>query len=196
MTFLPIVERELCVAARRPQTYWMRFFSAAMALALCIWVWLATSGFAARGQVVFQCIAGVAFSYSLLAGIITTSESLSEEKLEGTLGLLFLADLKSYDVVLGKMAATSLNTLYRLFSVFPILAVPLLLGSLTLGEFWRMSLVLTNTLFFSLSAGMVASAMSVRERRAAPGTVLLILFVTAGPPLLGSSLAAMNHSNL
>jgi hypothetical protein len=129
-----------------------------------------------------------------LAGITITADCLSQEKREGTLGLLFLTDLKGYDVVLGKLAATSLNALYRLFSVFPILAVPLLLGALTLGEFGRMALVLTNTLFFSLSAGMAASAMSLRERRAMAGTVLLLLSLTAVPPLIGWVMSTVKPS--
>jgi ABC-type transport system involved in cytochrome c biogenesis permease component len=188
MTFLPIVERELRVAARRRHTYWTRFFAALFALGLSVWVWSAAAETQAaheRGKLVFQFIAGMAFTYSILAGISITSDCLSEEKREGTLGLLFLTDLTGYDVVLGKLAATSLNALYRLFSVFPILAIPLLLGALTLGEFWRMALVLTNTLFFSLSAGLVISSISVRERRAMAGTVVLLLAVTAVPPLLG-----------
>ena len=50
----------------------------------------------------------ISFIYSLVAGRRFTADCLSEEKREGTLGLLFLTDLKGYDVVLGKVAATSL----------------------------------------------------------------------------------------
>src|ERR1041385_8470469 len=146
MTFLPVVERELRVAARRWYTYWTRFFAALGTLGICAWVWIygvSDRPTAERGQALFWVISGLAFTYSLLVGVIVTADSISEEKREGTLGLLFLTDLKGYDVVLGKLAATSLNALYRLFCVFPILAIPLLLGSLTLGEFGRMALVLT-----------------------------------------------------
>jgi ABC-type Na+ efflux pump permease subunit len=188
MTFLPVVERELRVTARRSYTYWTRFFAASATLVMCIWIWgWLTEGQAAhqRGMTLFQAVAGLCFVYSLLAGINITADCLSEEKREGTLGLLFLTDLRSYDVVLGKLAATSLNAVYRLFSVFPILAVSLLMGALTLSEFWRMTFVLTNTLFFSLAIGMFVSAISVQERRAMLGTFLVIVLVTAGPPLLG-----------
>ena len=44
------------------------------------------------------------------------------------MGLIFLTDLKGYDVVLGKLAATSLNGFYGLLAVFPLLAFPLLTG--------------------------------------------------------------------
>ena len=192
MTFLPVVERELRTASRRQPTYWFRFFTALTTVALCGWIWgWATDGMPPheRGQILFRVIAGLAFTFSILAGVGITADSLSEEKREGTLGLLFLTDLKGYDVVLGKLAATSLNALYSLLSVFPILAIPLLLGALTFGEFGRMALVLTNTLFFSLAAGMVVSSVCRRERQAMTATLLLIFFVTAGPPLIGLAIA-------
>lgn len=188
MRFLPVVERELRVAARRPHTYWTRFLTVVGAVALLIWIWgwlMIDQPPHQQGLMLFQVIAGLAFVYTFLAGISITADSLSEERREGTLGLLFLTDLKSYDVVLGKLTATSLNALYRLFSIFPILAIPLLMGALTFGEFWRMTLVLTNTLFFSLAAGLCVSSISREERRAMAGTALLILFVAAGPALLG-----------
>src|ERR1700752_1031715 len=122
MTFLPVVERELRVAARRQYTYWTRFFAALAALGLCAWIWTGLMGdqpAPERGQTLFRVISALAFAYTLLAGITITADALSEEKREGTLGLLFLTDLKGYDVVLGKLAATSLNSVYALLAIFP-----------------------------------------------------------------------------
>jgi ABC-type transport system involved in cytochrome c biogenesis permease component len=97
MTVLPIVERELRVAARRSSTYW----------------------------------SGLMFLYCLGHGRRSTADCLSEEKREGTLGLLFLTDLKGADIVLGKLAATSMRGFYGFLAVFPVLAIPLLLGGIT-----------------------------------------------------------------
>jgi ABC-type Na+ efflux pump permease subunit len=191
MTFLPVVGRELRVASRRRNTYWTRFFGALTALAICTWIWL-TVGDGPRSELpknLFYTISGLAFAYSLISGIGVTADSLSEEKREGTLGLLFLTDLKGYDVVLGKLVATSVNCFYRLLAVFPILAIPLLFGGLTYAEFWRMVLVLTNTLFLSLAAGIFISSLSLHERKARAGTFLLILLVAGGLPLVGTILA-------
>ena len=192
MTLLPVVERELRVAARRNSTYRTRFIAAVATVALSVWIWgWLTDGVAPheRGQILFRAIAGLAFAYSILIGIGASSDSLSEEKREGTLGLLFLTDLKGYDVVLGKLAATSLNAFYSLLAIFPVLAVPLLLGAVTFEEFLRMTLTLANTLFFSLAAGMAASAVSVRDRHAMAGAFLLIFLVATGPPLIGLIIA-------
>ena len=61
----------------------------------------------------FCILTGSAVFYCLLSGVWFTADCLSEEKREGTLGLLFLTDLKGYDVVLGKLVATSAERLLR-----------------------------------------------------------------------------------
>lgn len=187
MRFLPVVERELLVASRRRNTYWTRFFAGLIAIGACTWIWIAV-GDSPRSELpktLFVSLSILAYLYALLAGVQVTADCLSEEKREGTLGLLFLTDLKGYDVVLGKLVATSVNSFYRLLAVFPVLAIPLLFGGLTMSEFWRMILVLTNTLFFSLTVGMFFSAISKQERKTMAGTFLVIFLVTVGPPALG-----------
>ena len=111
-----------------------------------------------------------------------TADCLSEEKRQGTLGLLFLTDLKGYDVVLGKIVATSLNGFYGLLSIFPVLALPLLMGGVTSSEFWRMLLVLVSTFLFSLAAGIFASAWCHDARQSAGLNFLLLLLFATGLP--------------
>ena len=77
----------------------------------------------------------LAFLGCLFSGVFLTADSLSGEKREGTLGLLFLTDLKGYDVVFGKLIATSLNGFYALLAIFPVLALPLVMGGVT---FWEL----------------------------------------------------------
>lgn len=184
---LPVVERELRAAARRKSTFRTRWLAAAATTALGMWIW----GWLRndllpheRGVFLFRSVAGVALLYALRAGIAATADCLSREKREGTLGFLFLSNLKGYDVLLGKLAAASLDSVYRLLAVFPVLAIPILLGALSVGEFLRTLLVLGNTLFLSLSAGMLASALSTRGSRAMAGTALLLVFAAAGLPLV------------
>ncbi len=180
MTFLPIVDRELRVASRRRATYWLRFWLALIVIVL--WLLLLGAGTASaaqRGQILFILVGVLALGFSMLAGIFLTADCLSEEKREGTLGLLFLTELKGYDVVLGKLMATSLHAFYGLLTVLPLLALPLLLGGVTVGEFWRVTLVLLATLFLSLAAGMVVSSLS-RDTRQAMAATLLVMLALAG----------------
>lgn len=189
MTVLPIVARELRVSARRWGTYVLRLGAAASAIALAAIIY----GFISRdggvrpaemGKVIFGVLNGFAFLYALLVGVRVSSDCISSEKREGTLGLLFLTDLKGLDIVLGKLVASALDSFYALVSTLPVLAIPILLGSVTPGEIWRCALALLTTALFSVCAGLFVSALSVNERKATAGTFLLIVLLAAGIPVL------------
>ncbi len=190
MTFLPIVGRELRVASRRRATFWIR--SAAVLSVILVGVAVFASMFGSDqksiGSVLFGNISGAAVLYCLFSGVRATADSVSEEKRDGTLGLLFLTDLKGYDVVLGKLAGTSLNAIYGVLAVIPVMAVPLLMGGVTVGEFGRMAVVALNTLFFSLSAGLLVSSLSRSARAAIVSTFALIVSVAGLLPALGAIL--------
>lgn len=183
MSFLPIVARELRVAARRRRLYFARIIVALVAILVggVILIGQTIAPQVPAGQALFWSLSGLAFVYCLFVGRLTTADCISEEKRDGTLGLLFLTDLKGYDVAVGKLAATSLNSFYGLLTVFPVLALALLLGGLTQGELGRMALLLVNTFLFSLTVGLFASSIS-RDSRMAFGANFVLLLVIAGLP--------------
>jgi len=187
MTFLPIVTRELRVASRKRGTYWVRTGAGVVVVALGVWLFIVMQTEPPRDLAMglFYVLTGSAVLYSLLSGLRTTADSLSEEKREGTLGLLFLTDLKGYDVVLGKLIASSVNAFYSVVAILPMLAIPLLMGGITAGEFARMSLVALNALFFSLAAGIWVSSLSRSAYRAMLGTAVVVVFFTGLLPAGG-----------
>src|SRR4026209_1844527 len=134
MTFLPIVGRELRVASRQRSTFWVRVVAALVALVIGSGFLILTHfgpfriGPAALGKGMFGTLTWLSLAAVLSAGLFFTSDCLSEEKREGTIGFLFLTDLKGFDVVFGKLAATSLRGFYAVIAIFPILAVTLLMG--------------------------------------------------------------------
>src|SRR5439155_10900440 len=195
MSFLPFVARELRLAARRRGTYWMRLGAALAALAIGGWVMLIPDFRSPQrlGMALFVPLSIVSYGYSLLIGIFRTADCLSEEKREGTLGLLFLTDLKGYDIVLGKLAATSLNAFYGMLAIFPVMAIPLLAGGVTGTEFWRVVLVSVNNLLFSLAVGMFCSAVCKDERKAIVLAFLTVFSFTALLPLAGALHAKWNQ---
>ncbi|MGO8676726.1 MAG: ABC transporter permease subunit [Limisphaerales bacterium] len=185
---LPIVHRELQAAARRRGTHRLRFWLAFAMLGM--WLCLLRFGQSSlpasqQGQSLFRASGLLALGFSLLAGAFLTADCLSEEKREGTLGLLFLTELKGYDVVLGKLIATSLHGFYGVLAVLPLLGLPLLMGSVTAGEFWRIALTLAATLLLSLSIGMLVSALWLGSRQTMTLTLAAVLLVAAVPPGLG-----------
>src|SRR6185503_3253732 len=123
MTFLPIVGRELRVAARKRSTFWVRVSAAIVALVIgCGFLILAQFRFgfgtACFGMGLFITLTWLCFIAVLSAGLFFTSDCLSEEKRDGTIGLLLLTDLTGYDPVLGKLLETSLRAFYALLAVF------------------------------------------------------------------------------
>src|SRR5205085_4779965 len=127
---------------------------------------------------------------SLAAGLFFTADSLSEEKREGTLGFLFLTDLRAHDVVGGKLVATSVRAASALLAIFPVLGITLLMGGVTAVQFWKSALALINSLFCSLTAGLLISSVCRDSQRALGGTFLLILSTCACGPIIDAVLAA------
>src|SRR6478752_4375846 len=149
MSFLPVAARELRVSARKGSTYWFRVVGGCTAALLLVLFWLfatfTPAGFnfrASLGPALFRVLTWLLMAAALSVGLFFTSDCLSEEKREGTIGLLFLTDLRGYDVVLGKLLATSLRGFYTFFAVLPVLAITILMGGVTGSEFWRVCLAL------------------------------------------------------
>lgn len=197
MTFLPIVARELRVGARRRSTYRVRSLAALVVMLGGSWLFLVMHRATPLelGQNLFSILSGCAVFFGLVSGCFATADCLSEEKREGTLGLLFLTDLKGYDVVLGKLAANSLNAFYTVAAVVPLLAVPVMLGGLTSGDFVRMALVAVDALFLSLSIGIFVSSVCRSSSKAIGATFLLILTFTALLPAAGALLASHRQTS-
>ena len=188
MTLFPIVERELRVASRRSWTFWGRSLSGLLALLLTAWILLAQSitQLKVTGQALFSSISFLALAFAAFAGVTYTSDCVSSEKREGTLGLLFLTDLNGFDVALGKIAATSLGAFYGLLALMPIMALGLLMGGVTGGEYLRMVVFLVSILMLSLSAGLTVSVFCRDSRKASTLTFLLVVALFGLFPLVGA----------
>lgn len=185
MALLPLVERELRVASRRGRTYWLRLLAALAACAICTWVCLvSTRGqpSATVGKSLFGLLSALGFAFSLLIGPFLTADCISEEKRDGTLGLLFLTELRSWQVILGKWTASSLAGILGLLAMIPSLGLPLLLGGVTPGEYGRTALGVINAIFFSLNAGMLVSTLARDQARATLGSVALVLGIAGMLP--------------
>jgi len=182
------------VTARRPRTYWVRLLIAFIGIAIGAVMLgaysLSNQTQATIGKTLFHALSGLAFLYCLFAGRLSTADSISGEKRDGTLGLLFLTDLKGYDIVIGKIVATSLNSFYGLLAILPVLGLPLLLGGMTNGEFARMVLVLVSMFLLSLAIGIFASALSRDARGAYAGNLSLTLAAVAIMPFFVAQVLA------
>ncbi len=183
MFSLPIVHRELLTASKGLGAWLWRWIVAVIAVVFSVFWLFVNSGapFAMQGDVFFVIMSWSCFAYCLMAGLWTTSDALTREKADGTLGLLFLTDLRGYDVVLGKMFSGSLRSFYGVLAVLPVLALPLLMGGVTNGQFLRTVGVLLVVLIFSLSCGICFSAICRRTGQSIFWALLLLTFITFIP---------------
>jgi len=182
MRFLTVAERELRAAARRRGTYRVRWITAAAFFALLVWLGWAFNVFSNRGagSMVFRTFSVFIFVYCLFVGAAGTADCISCEKRDGTLGLLFLTNLNSAEIVGGKLCSHALALIYSLLAIFPVLALPVLIGGITFGNFWCSVLALANGLFFAIAAGFVASALCVRQFSSVALATGLALFFGMG----------------
>jgi len=186
--FLPIVERELRVAARQSRTWWRRVLTMGLALVVFGFMLLVMGqlrSLSFLGRELCSALSAVGMIYALLSGPLTTADCLSRERREGTLGLLFLTDLRSYDVVFGKMAAASLSIVLDLTAALPVVAIPMLMGGVSLTQLAFVALALLNIMFLSLAVGTCASAFLASGRSALAATLAILFFLTLGLVFLG-----------
>ena len=185
---LPLVEHELRAAIRRPGAYRMRLAAGGVAIGLSFWgllIWSDSKTAVSLGHSLLEILGWTGFVGSALAGLLLTADCISQERREGTLGLLFLTDLRGHDVAVGKMAAKGIAPFYCLLAMFPSLTVCVIVGGVTAGEVWRLALVLMNTLFFSLSMTILTSTLCRQQRAAQASALVAILVSIAALPLLG-----------
>ncbi|HEX7860766.1 MAG TPA: hypothetical protein VF773_10595 [Verrucomicrobiae bacterium] len=182
---LPVVQRELLVSSRQRMTFYWRMLSAGVQLPIFAALYgLHLDNRAFSGSHILLAMSTFVFVEAMLAGVRFTSDCLSEEKREGTLGLLFLTDLGGLDIVLGKVAARALGAFFNILATFPILALNLFIGGVTGEQVAAICLTLTVSVLFSLAAGALVSSRGERERNVLLGTFLMLTGITFAPLLL------------
>jgi hypothetical protein len=188
-----IVHREMQVAARRKATYTFRSVAAAIGVILAGFFFVLQDELKATGSLLFWLLAVSGCFFSVREGFHRAALSLSEERANGTLGLLFLTPLKGFDVVFGKFTSVSLQAFQMAAVTVPLLALTLLVGGVSLAEITRASLCLLNLTFCFIALSLFISSLTASEVAAIIISLFAIIAViTAGffykwPPLEGAS---------
>ncbi len=178
MRFLPVVERELRVAARSKATHRSRFIAALIGAFVLVAMTLTMqrSVIPSRiGAEVFGMIVFLLTWFCLIGGVMTTFDRLSEERRQGTLGLLFLTPLRNFDIILGKFAGATLQVFFGAVAATPILVITLSFGGVTFGEIGRVALALLTILFFGAAAGLLVSSFMEDASKALLAAVVFVV---------------------
>jgi len=158
MNLLPVIVRELRVQSRQATTYWLRWMSALPLLGLGMFSWVLQPYHMQEGPRLLHLFQiGVWIAIWLLVPAMV-ADTLSKERREGTLHLLFLTPLRPVDVVFAKGFANVLRSGMMLSAVVPLLIIPFLLG----GVDWRMAVVslsvLLSSFLLAVSSGLAGSS--------------------------------------
>lgn len=157
-----MVTRELISLARRSWTLWSRALVCLVAIVLFGLVFFEEAS--RRGGM--RVDAGLSAAYVLFTalffvacatGLLSASDSVSSERRQGTLGLLFLTDLKPRTVLAAKLISSSFQNTYALLAALPVLAACILAGGVTGVFLLRSSLVIVYTLLLSTLVGLSVS---------------------------------------
>ena len=199
----PIFVREWLTAPRRPQHYAARAIHLGMLWVLGVTAWQALIGWsrpfsigdtARFGQLLFRTSVYFQLVLLLFFAALTAAAAVAQEKDRRTFILLLLTDLRSYEIVLGKLLGALLPTGMVVLGSAGVFALGLLLG----GVDWRQ---IVECLLVLLAAGVAAGSLGClvalwRDQTfpaLALTVLLLVLYFAAvqaiglvdGPPLLG-----------
>lgn len=195
MFMLPVAAREVREASRQTRTYAWRWITAAIALAFIAFISWITRYSSSQGHELFIAISVLAYIYCLLAGAVRTADTIAQEKRDNTLGLLFLTDLKGWDIILGKLLSSSVNCIFGLLAMVPMLAIPMMMGGVPWAEFIRSILGLFTALFLSISWGFLISALFRQSVVTISLALAVVAILGAGIPLLYVLLSEEFHLN-
>lgn len=197
MTPWPLAARELNAWSQRPLTRRLRLGAVLIAAGIVVLCFAMTSASPLdMASAIFWGVSWLLFAWCAVAGAVLTADCLSRERRLGTLGLLFLSNLNGVDVVLGKAAAAVAQSFSVTVAVLPVLALPLLLGSLTWGQFVRMAVALVVTQVWSLAIGTWVSSGHHDGRKAVLTTLAVVGSILVGPYLAAQLTGAVGQPGL
>lgn len=180
MTLPPIARRELLMLSKRRWTWHQRWILGAVLLFSSggLSLLLGNFGFGG-GRSTLQALAFFICLFCLIAGVHATSDSISSERRQGTLPLLFLTWLRPSEIIFGKLIATAVATFYGVLVAAPIVALAVLGGGILPMDLLQLFCATLNTLFLAAALGLLCSCLA-RERKTAVGlgtwSILLLYF--------------------
>jgi ABC-type transport system involved in multi-copper enzyme maturation permease subunit len=133
------------------------------------------AGINAVRQVV-QSIGFVIIMICVFSGVSVTADTISREKREGTLGLLFLTPLTAAEIGLGKLIAGGLTLFYALLIGLPLFSLIVIAGGVGWREVLGVMLLASNVAFASAAIGLFTSAISFERKKAQGRGIWIVLF--------------------
>lgn len=145
----------------------------------------------ATGREIFVYLAYFQFFLAASLSPALTANAITSEKTAGTLGILFLSQIRSSDIVIGKLLPRLVDLATAILASLPLVLVFLLFGGVSTEEYVQVYLVMTAVALFGASAGIFFSVI-LRNGGAAIilsyAATALYLFFPKALPQFGSLL--------
>lgn len=151
-----VIHRELLEQSRSRQGIWWRLL-APLALVGVLVVGLMNK--TREGAEILGMLHDAGCHLLVLVILLTTSDVISRERREGTLGLLFLTPLGGWGILAGKLFAHLLRSTVVMASMLPIFMVPMLIGGANARDLWVRVWSLVLLMGMSLVGGIMGSAL-------------------------------------
>lgn len=145
--------------------------------------YLTSLAFGAPGLRFFSAICYLNLFFIFLAGCSFFATAVTEEKEEGTLGLLKMAGMSRGAILLGKSTSRLLSSVLLLVIQFPFLLLAITLGGVLYGQVVAAAVALLSFLAFTANAALLFSVICQRSGSAVAFTVLVTLARFFGPPV-------------
>jgi ABC-type transport system involved in multi-copper enzyme maturation permease subunit len=177
MSVFPVIMRELRGQSRQPLTFWLRIGGVVCIAAAAVLAMLTvrsmndpqafgwgrpapvSNPIQAFGAALFGKLNLFIFGAIWLLVPLASADAVSRERREGTLPLLYLTELRSFGIVLGKTFVHMLRSGSLFLTMAPWLILPVVFGGVSLADV-RMALLLDfAALLMAQAAGLLASTI-------------------------------------
>ena len=162
MLALPLLTRELRAIARASGTYRLRLLVGAIGIGVLAVALVERGAGFNRGSYLFEQIHVAAFIALMVLTPLLTADTLSKEKREGTLDLLYLTTLTARKVVTAKFVTQFIRIGSIWALLIPLSMVPLLSGGVAPKDVMFVLSVEFSLILLGLVAGLFSSAMTRR----------------------------------
>lgn len=170
-----MVERELRVGLlrRKARGQWVKAAWMAGGITLFFLLLMGIGSSPSSGRTLFHFLFVLACVGVVARGFGLTADLFSEERRNGTLGLLVLTGLTPLEIFANKLFGAAILTSYGLLGSLPFFAIPFLAGGVSMAQFLWAVTFLTNALLFCVAIGLLASVVH-REGGQAQTTALAV----------------------
>ena len=180
MNLLTILGRESRSLSRKGSTFALRMIFMGVATA----TWALTNAGSSDPRFHLIGTAGVSLIFFGFASAFSLADAISFERRNGTLGLLLLTPLRTWEILLGKLITCVTQFLLCLLAILPILALPVLIGEVTWQDVARAFLAILAASLLGMFIGLFASVISVQFVQSFGIALALLIFFHFGFPFL------------